>query len=142
MNTLAERLTYILTLKGLIASDVAKATGITPPVLSRYLSGKSGASSKNLIKISQYLKVAADWLQNGSEAVESTRGSQGILTDKDKIIEVQGELIKNLQKQVKEWEDWKMGSKARHAKGREKSENSIKRNKQKMGFLKKHKSKK
>ena len=42
-------------------------------------------------------------------------------SDKDKIIEVQAELIKNLQKQVKEWEDWKASSKDRHAKGREKT---------------------
>ena len=39
-------------------------------------------------------------------------------SDKDKIIEAQAELIKNLQKQVKEWEDWKASSKERHAKGK------------------------
>ena len=44
-------------------------------------------------------------------------------SDKDKIIEVQAELIKNLQKQIKEWEDWKASSKDRHAKGREKTKN-------------------
>ena len=38
--------------------------------------------------------------------------------DKDKIIEAQGELIKKLQKQVKEWEDWKASSEERHAKGK------------------------
>ena len=38
--------------------------------------------------------------------------------DKDKIIESQGELIKKLQKQVKEWEDWKASSEERHAKGK------------------------
>ena len=41
--------------------------------------------------------------------------------DKDKIIAVQEELIRSLQKQIKEWEDWKASSKDRHAKGREKS---------------------
>ena len=41
--------------------------------------------------------------------------------DKDKIIAVQEELIRNLQKQIREWEDWKASSKDRHAKGREKS---------------------
>ena len=39
-----------------------------------------------------------------------------------KIIEVQGVLIENLQKQIKEWEEWKASSKDRHAKGREKSQ--------------------
>ena len=40
--------------------------------------------------------------------------------DKDKIIAVQEELIRNLQKQIKEWEDWKASSKDRHAKGKTK----------------------
>ena len=39
-------------------------------------------------------------------------------SNKDKIIEVQGELIKKLQKQVKEWEDWKASSEERHARGK------------------------
>ncbi|MBT5258487.1 MAG: hypothetical protein HOL75_06235 [Nitrospina sp.] len=43
--------------------------------------------------------------------------------DKDKIIEAQGELIKKLQKQVKEWEDWKASSEERHAKGKSKLTN-------------------
>ena len=62
-------------------------------------------------------------------------------SDKDKIIEVQAELIKNLQKQIKEWEDWKASSKDRHAKGREKAKNP-KMKKPKVGFLRKHKPKK
>ena len=60
-------------------------------------------------------------------------------SDKDKIIAVQEELIKHLQKQVDDWEDWKATSKDRHAKGREKTKNPTKPNKQKVGFLKKHK---
>ena len=62
-------------------------------------------------------------------------------SDKDKIIEVQAELIKNLQKQIKEWEDWKTSSKDRHAKGREKTK-TPKMKKPKVGFLRKHKPKK
>jgi len=50
-------------------------------------------------------------------------------SDKDKIIKVQGELIKNLQKQVKEWEDWKASSKQRHAKGKAKADLAISKNK-------------
>ena len=56
--------------------------------------------------------------------------------------QLQKELIKNLQKQVKEWEDWKSSSQDRHAKGREKTKNPTKPNKQKVGFMKKHKPKK
>ena len=50
-------------------------------------------------------------------------------SDKDRIIEAQGELIKNLQKQVKEWEDWKASSKERHAKGKAKADLAIAKNK-------------
>ena len=50
-------------------------------------------------------------------------------SDKDKIIETQGKLIKNLQKQVKEWEDWKASSKQRHAKGKDKVDLAISKNK-------------
>ena len=131
MNDLAERLKLLLIEKGLKASDVVKSTGITPPVMSRYLSGKSGASATNIFKLSQYLNVSADWLQNGSDAPELIKMPKSVSVDKDKIIEVQGELIKNLQKQIKELE---LKTK--------KVKNSTKPNKQKVGFMKKHKPKK
>ena len=62
-------------------------------------------------------------------------------SEKDKIIEAQAELIENLQKQIKEWEEWKASSKDRHAKGREKAKKP-KAKKPKVGFLRKHKPKK
>ena len=48
----------------------------------------------------------------------------------EKIIEVQEAQIENLQKQIQEWEDYK---------AKKKNKNSTKPNKQKVGFLKKHK---
>ena len=84
--------------RGLKAADISKATGITTPVLSRYLSGKSGISAKNLVKLSQYLNISPDWLLDGSDAPESIKMSKSVSVDKDKIIEVQGRLIDNLQK--------------------------------------------
>ena len=42
-----------------------------------------------------------------------------------KIIEAQAELIKNLQKQIKEWEEWKASSKDRHAKRKAKTDLAI-----------------
>ena len=63
-------------------------------------------------------------------------------SDKDKIIEVQAELIKNLQKQVKEWEDWKASSKERHAKGKAKADLAISKNKNTLRFKTTRKSKK
>ena len=46
-------------------------------------------------------------------------------SEKDKIIEAQAELIKNLQKQIKEWEEWKASSKGRHAKRKTKTDLAI-----------------
>ena len=63
-------------------------------------------------------------------------------SDKDKIIEVPGELIKNLQKQVKEWEDWKASSKQRHAKGKAKADLAISKNQSTLRFKATRKPKK
>jgi hypothetical protein len=50
-------------------------------------------------------------------------------SEKDKIIEAQAELIKNLQKQIKEWEEWKTSSKDRHAKRKAKTDLAIEEHK-------------
>jgi len=84
-------------------------------------------------------------------------------TDKDKVIKAQEELVASLKTQlvdkdrqiawlaqscdtladeVRRWEAWKASSELRHARGREKTKNPSKPNKQKVGFLKKHKPKK
>ena len=131
MDDLADRLSRIMAQKGLKPADICKITGITPPMMSRYLSRKSGTSATNLFKLSQYLNVSADWLLNGSDAPELIKMPKSVSVDKDKIIEVQGELIKNLQKQIKELE---LKTK--------KVKNPTKPNKQKVGFMKKHKPKK
>ena len=46
-------------------------------------------------------------------------------SEKDKIIETQAKLIKNLQKQIKEWEEWKASSKDRHTKRNAKTDLAI-----------------
>ena len=120
MDDLADRITLIMTQKGLKASEVADATGITRPAMSRYLANISGISAENLIKISQHLNVSPDWLLNGSDAPESIKMSKDVSVDKNETIAVQRELIERLKKEVKEWEDWKATSKERHAKGKTK----------------------
>ena len=100
MDDLADRITLIMTQKGLKASEIADATGITRPVMSRYLANRSGISAENLIKISQYLNVSPDWLLNGSDAPEAVKMSKDVSVDKNTIIEVQRELIERLKKDV------------------------------------------
>ena len=142
MDDLADRLREIMTQNGLKASEIADGAGITRPVMSRYLANRSGISAENLIKISQHLNVSPDWLLNGSDAPESIKMSKDVSVDKNEIITLQKKIIKDLEQKVKEWEDWKASSKERHAKGKAKADKAIKKNKQKLRFLKKHKPKK
>ena len=117
--------------RGYKASEVADGAGITRPVMSRYLANKSGISAENLIKISQHLNVSPDWLLNGSDAPESIKMSKSVSVDKNTIIEVQKELIERLKKDV-----------GRLEAVMKKTKNPTNPNKQKVGFMKKHKSKK
>ena len=114
------------------SADIAKATGINPSVLSRYLSGANKPSSDNIIAISHYLNVSPEWLLSSLDAPESIQKSQVISSATEpllKLIEVQEELIKNLQKQIKELEGAKSESKERHTKRREQLKNPTKPNK-------------
>ena len=149
MSNFAEILRKKMFEKRLKAVDLAKGTKIPPSVISRYLSGQNQPSRDNIITIGNYLDTHPQSLLSSSDAPESSESYRHISSDKDKIIAVQEELIKNLQKQVgglekqvKELEDWKASSKDRNAKGREKTKNPTKPNKRKVGFMKKHKLKK
>ena len=150
MSSFAERLNQAMHKKTCKAVDMTKATGVIASVISRYRSGQHLPTINNVFAIAKYLKVSPEWLLNGSDAPEWTKPSQGTLWDKDKIIGVQEELIKTLQKQnmsqshyinalfkelgeakieVKKWEDWKASSKSRHAKGKAKADLAIAKNK-------------
>ena len=125
------------------AIDVARGTNITPSVISRYLTGAHQPSTDNLFAISKYLGISPEALVSSSEASELSKSSKYVLSDKDKVIAVQEVLIKNLQKQVgglekevKEWEDMAITI---SEKNRQKTKNPTKPNKQKVGFMKKHK---
>ena len=133
MDDLADRLSQIMRERGYKASEVADGAGITRPVMSRYLANRSGISAENLIKLSQYLNVSPDWLLNGSDAPEAVKMSTSISMDKNETIAVLKQYVKDLQKQVKEWDDYK---------AKMKNKNPTKPNKQKVRFLKKHKKSK
>ena len=153
MSDFPEKLRQAMFEKRCKSADVAKATGINPSVLSRYLSGANKPSSDNILTISHYLNVSPEWLLSSSDASESTKKGQAISSATEPllmIIEVQNKLIKNLEKQItsqshyihalfKNLEEAKAESKERHAKGREKTKNPTKPKKRKVGFMKKHK---
>ena len=145
MSNFPEKLRQAMHEKHCSSADIARATGISPSVLSRYLSGANKPNSDNIIVISQFLNVSPEWLLSSSDAPESIQKSQIISSVTEpllKVIEVQEELIKNLQKQIKELEGAKAESKKRHTKRREQLKNPTKPNKQKVRFLKKDKPKK
>ena len=100
MEDLADRLNQIMEQRGIKASEIADGAGISRPVMSRYLSKRSGISAENLINLSQHLNVSPDWLLNGSDAPESIKMSKDVSVDKNTIIDVQKKYIANLEKQV------------------------------------------
>ena len=129
MSNFAENLRKAIFNKRCRAVDVSRGTNIRPSVISRYLSGTNQPSTGNLFAIAEYLGVSPNTLLSSSEAPESLENSKYISSDKDKVIAVQEELIKNLQKQVmtqshyinalfKELGEAKAESKERHAKGK------------------------
>ena len=139
MSNFAENLRKLIFNKRCKAVDVSRGTNIRPSVISRYLSGTNQPSTGNLFAIAEYLGVSPNTLLSSSEAPESIQKSQVISSATEpllKIIEVQEELIKNLQKQIKEWEDMAITI---SEKNRQKTKNPTKPNKQKVGFMKKHK---
>ena len=132
MSDFAENLRKAMFDKRCKAVDVSRGTNIRPSVISRYLSGTNQPSTGNLFAIANYLGTSPDVLLSSLDAPESSGSSKYISSDKDKIIAVQGELINHLQKQVadlekrvKDWEDWKATSKERHAKGKAKADLAI-----------------
>ena len=129
--------------RGIKASEVADGAGITRPVMSRYLANRSGMSAENLIKLSQYLNVSPDWLLNGSDAPESIKMSTSISVDKNETIAVLKKYVANLEKQVggleKEVKAWEDMATTISEKNSQKTKNPTKPNKQKVGFMKKHK---
>ena len=146
MDDLADRLNQIMAQRDLKASEIADATGITRPVMSRYLANRSGISAENLIKLSQYLNVSPDWLLNGSDAPEAVKMSTSISVDKNETIAVLKKYVANLEKQVgrleKEVKAWEDMATTISEKNSQKTKNPTKPNKQKVGFMKKHKPKK
>ena len=139
MSDFAENLRKAMFDKRCKAVDVSRGTNIRPSVISRYLSGTNQPSTGNFFAIAEYLGVSPNTLLSSSKAPESIQKSQVISSATEpllKIIEVQEELIKNLQKQIKEWEDMAITI---SEKNRQKTKNPTKPNKQKVGFMKKHK---
>ena len=137
MSNFAERLRQAMFDKHCKAVDVVRGTKIGASVISRYLSGMNQPSRDNLLALGKFLEVTPEGLLSSSEAPESS-GSSRYTSDKEKIIAVQEELIKNLQKQImaqshyihalfKNLEEAKAESKERHERGKAKADRKRKK---------------
>jgi transcriptional regulator with XRE-family HTH domain len=105
VNNFPEKLRQAMHEKRCKSADVARATGIAPSLLSRYLSGSYKPSSDNIITISHYLNVSPEWLLSSSDAPQPIQKSQVISSVTDpllKTIEVQDKLIEKLENEVDE----------------------------------------
>ena len=103
MSNFAERLRQAMFDKHYKAVDVVRGTKIGASVISRYLSGMNQPSRDNLLSLGKFLEVTPEWLLSPLDAPESIQNGHGISRDAEqlqKIIEVQGTLIDNLQKQI------------------------------------------
>ena len=167
MSDFAERLRQAMFDKHCKAIDVVRGTKIGASVISKYLSGMNQPSRDNLFALGKFLEVTPEWLLSSSDAPESKKPAHSISTHKDKIIELQEQLIADKVKQI-DWlskscddladevrrleahvgmlkaqnDQWMASSEARHPKGREKTKNPTTPHKQMVEYLKKHKPKK
>jgi len=150
VSNFAERLRQAMFDKHCKAVDVVRGTKIGASVISRYLSGMNQPSRDNLFTLGKFLEVTPEWLLSSSDAPESKKPAHNISTHKDKIIELLEQMVADKDKQIawlsescdaladeiRRWEElWKTST----AKGGGKTKNPTKPNKQKVGFMKKHK---
>ena len=98
MSDFAEILRKAIFNKRCKAVDIARATNITPSVISRYLSGMNQPTTANLFAIANYLGMSPNALFSSSDAPELSKSSKYI-SDKDKIIAVQEELIQKYKQE-------------------------------------------
>ena len=102
MSNFAERLRQAMFDKHYKAIDVVRGTKIGASVISKYLSGMNQPSRDNLFALGKFLEVTPEWLLSSSDAPESKKPAHNISTHKDKIIELQEQLIADKVKQI----DW------------------------------------
>ena len=165
MSNFAERLRQAMFDKHCKAIDVVRGTKIGASVISKYLSGMNQPSRDNLLALGKFLEVTPEWLLSSSDAPESKKPAHTIsTTHKDKIIELQEQLIADKVKQL-DWlskscddladevrrleahvgmlkaqnDQWHARSLYRSVVDREKTKNPTKPKKREVGFTKKHK---
>lgn len=80
MNTLAERLSYILKERGKSAADLARATGKTESAVSQWLSGETKSMrSDSLMAACALLSCSPQWLASGKGPIHQSNADAAAL---------------------------------------------------------------
>ncbi|WP_194442374.1 LexA family protein [Pseudoalteromonas simplex] len=74
MNTLAQRLNYVLKDKGVTQEQVASAVGSSQQSIQAICAGKT-LKPRNLVAIARFLNVSANWLESGHGYMELSEGN-------------------------------------------------------------------
>lgn len=68
--TVSERLSYILTIKGIRQSDLSRMSGISRGTISNYVQGRYAPKSDVIKVLAAALQVSADWLSGYNVPME------------------------------------------------------------------------
>lgn len=72
MNTLSDRLAFVMRKKNIKQADLMRATGASRPAIHNWLSGSTkNLKGEYLVKTATYLKVNTDWLAYGIGQMDS-----------------------------------------------------------------------
>lgn len=97
MNTMGERITYAIALRGLKQGEAAKEIGISPQYLSDITSGRKSCSSRLRVTIAQRLRVNYDWLVTGVGVIENTT----MTPEEEDIATMVAQVFSNNQSDIK-----------------------------------------
>lgn len=66
----SERLSLLIKYNGLTSVGLAKALKVSPPLITKYTTGKASPSYENFIKIADYFNVSMDYLSGKSNSFD------------------------------------------------------------------------
>ena len=108
MTLFGTRLQQAMNKRDFSAAELSRKSNISEANISRYLSGISEPSMKNLLILAQTLNVSSDWLSGNEETYEIHYGNNDLmriynalsLTGKDKVLEYAEMLLKKEREDV------------------------------------------
>lgn len=80
-NNLASRLTYMISKRGINASQLSEMTGLTRTSISNFINEKKIASPSSLLNIAQALNVSYEWLKLGEGTADAPFDSSKVYNE-------------------------------------------------------------